>query len=95
MPPAAIMVSRLTRPVPLLRASYLRVCYKELPQYKREISSIPIAPSFPDDFESSPLASDLTEKNKTPEKNKSKWDETQATSSEAAVSHTAQIITPN
>jgi len=61
-----------------------RACSHELPQFNTTKRTTPtsVATTFPDYFQSVPLATDLSEKTKTVPK----WDEALATLSEAAVS---------
>lgn len=83
MPLTTAIRPRLVKTSSILRGSHLRMCYHELPQHKKPVPSIPMAPSFPDDVESSAFLSESD----APKESKSKWDETLATISEAAVSH--------
>ncbi|CAI7620926.1 unnamed protein product [Penicillium pancosmium] len=81
---AAAIRSRVARPRSIFSISHpSRTCYHQLPQSgsTRGTPSISVAASFPDDFESSLLASDLPEESKS----MARWEEALATLSEAAV----------
>lgn len=92
MPFGAIIRPGVIRPFSLIRISPISwACYHKVPSNSTN-GSLPIyvAPSFPDDFESSPLASEGAKIGKEIPK----WDESQATFSEAAV-FTSLPINPN
>ncbi|KAJ5487945.1 hypothetical protein N7530_002245 [Penicillium desertorum] len=84
MPFSAVIRPAVIRPLTVARITPIsRVCYHNTPKssYTNGAPSIYVAASFPDDFESSPLA---------PERPKAaneahKWDESVATLSEVAV----------
>ncbi|OJJ33441.1 hypothetical protein ASPWEDRAFT_174847 [Aspergillus wentii DTO 134E9] len=79
---SAIVRHRITNLSTLLRLS--RASYHGIAQHQppaTEAPPISVAPSFPDDFESSPLAQKVSEKTD----GKANWDESHATASEASV----------
>lgn len=89
----AVIRSGVIRPLSVVRISSIsRSCYHGIPQSSSTNGTPPIyvAPSFPDDFESSALAPDAPKKTNEDHK----WDENQATLSEAAV-FTPLPIEPN
>ncbi|KAJ5181335.1 hypothetical protein N7491_000887 [Penicillium cf. griseofulvum] len=80
----AVIRPGVIRPLSVVRISPIsRVCYHNIPQASSTngVPPVYVAPSFPDDFESSPLAPDGPKK----PNEAYKWDEKKATWSEAAV----------